>query len=120
MARPLVLRPAATELEWQIVKGETYDIHVPVLDEHGDPVDVSAYTAKAQVRHSERDAVLHEWADDTIECVGTEVVLHVRADETSAWQFTSANFSIETYAPVTSAPRVIAQGVIHALPEYTQ
>lgn len=118
--KPLVLRPAATPVEWQIVKGETYDIHVPVLDEQGDPVDVSAYTARAQVRHSERDPVLHEWADDTIECVGTEVVLHVRAEETSAWQFTSANFSIEIYAPVTSAPRVIAQGVIHALPEYTQ
>jgi hypothetical protein len=117
---PLLLRPAFTEIEWWIVKGETYDIHVPVLDEGNVPVELAGYTAKAQVRRTEREAVLHEWSGPTIECVGTEVVLHVLAAQTSAWPWEDAMVSIETYAPITGAPRVIAQGPIHALPEYTR
>lgn len=117
---PLPLRPAATDIEWWVIKGETYDIHLPVLDEDDEPVDVSAYTAKAQVRRSESDPVLHEWSGATIECVGTEVVLHVLGAETSAWRWTDALVSVETYAPLTAAARVIAQGRIHALPEITQ
>lgn len=116
----LILRPAATDIEWFIIKGETYDIHLPVLDEDDVAVDVTGYTAKAQVRRSEREDVLHEWSGATIECVGTEVVLHVLGTETSAWGWTDALVSVETYAPITGAARVIARGPIHALPEITR
>jgi hypothetical protein len=117
---PLQLKPAFTEIEWWIVKGETYDIHVPVLDDGDVPVDVTDYTAKAQVRRSEHEDVLHEWSGVKIECVDTDVVLHVLAADTSAWQWTDAMVSVEIYAPVTGLPHVIAQGPIHALPEYTR
>lgn len=117
---PLVLRPAATDIEWFVIKGDQFDIHVPVLDEDGVAVDVTGYTAKAQVRRSEREDVLYEWTGALIECTGTEVVLHVLAAETSAWAWTDALVAIETYAPITGAPRVIAQGPIHALPEITR
>jgi len=121
---PLQLRPAATDIEWWVIKGETYDIHVPVLDEEGDPVELTGYAAKAQVRRSEREPVLHEWstegADPNAEIDGAEVVLHVLGEQTSEWQWADALVSIETYAPITQLPRVIAQGRIHALPEITQ
>jgi hypothetical protein len=120
MPPPYELRPAATPIEWWIIKGETYDIRVPVLDDDEQPVDVTGWTAKAQVRRSEREPVLHEWTGSTIECVGTEVVLHVFAAQTSAWSWDNALVSVEIYAPITGAPRVIAQGPIHALPEITR
>lgn len=119
---PLLLRPAATEIDWEIIKGESFDIRLPVLDADGDPVDVDGWTAKAQVRHSEREPVLHEWSttEANIACVGTAVVLSVLAAQTSPWEWTSALVSVEIYEPVTSKPRVIAEGVIRALPEITR
>jgi hypothetical protein len=117
---PLLLRPAFTEIEWWIVKGETYDIRVPVLDGDDVLVDVTGWTAKAQVRRSENENVLHEWSGATIECVGSDVVLHVLAAQTSAWGWTDALVSVETYEPLTGKPHVIAQGPIHALPEITK
>lgn len=120
MAGPYLLKPAATDIEWWIIKGDQYDIRLPVLDEDDVPVELTGYTAKAQVRRSEREDVLYEWSGAKIECVGTEVVLHVLAADTSAWAWTDALVSVETYAPITSAPRVIAQGPIHALPEITR
>lgn len=119
---PLLLRPAATEIDWEIIKGETFDIRVPVLDADGVPVDVTGWTAKAQVRRSEAEPVLHEWAaaSANITCTGTHVVLAVLAAQTSLWEWTSARVSIEVYEPITSKPRVIAEGVIRALPETTK
>ena len=117
---PLLLRPAATEIDWEIIKGETFDIHVPVLDKDDALIDVDGWTAKAQVRRSEHEAVLHEWTGSTIECIGTDVVLHVLAAQTSLWTWASALVSIEVYEPITNKPRVIAQGVIRALPEITK
>lgn len=120
MPGPFLLRPAATDIEWWIIKGETYDIHIPVLDDDDQPVEVAGYTAKAQVRRSEHESVLHEWTGATIECTGTDVVLHVLAAQTSTWTWKDALVAIETYAPITGSPRVIAQGPIHALPEITR
>ena len=116
------LRPAATTIEWWIIKGDSFDIRVPALDEDNVAVDLTGYTAKAQVRRSERDPLLHEWSADAenLAIDGTDVVLHVLSAETSAWQWKDALVSVEVYAPITNAARVLAQGPIHALPEITQ
>jgi hypothetical protein len=123
---PLLLRPAYTEIEWWIVKGETYDIHVPVLDTNGVQLPAAAgWTAKAQVRRSEHENVLHEWstANSNIEVTTTGalvVVLKVIGAATSLWEWTDALTSVEAYEPTTAKPHVIAQGPIHALPEITK
>lgn len=124
MAGPYPLRPAATDIEWWIIKGETYDIHLPVLDEDGAAVDVSTYDVKAQVRRTEREAVLHEWSSTATSPNASSAVdgvtLNVLAAETSEWAWADALVSVEIYAPITGRPSVIAQGPIHALPEITQ
>lgn len=120
---PYLLRPAATDIEWWIIKGETYDIHLPVLDEDGVPVDVTGHTAVAQVRRSEHEPVLHEWSTElgtpNAEVDATGVTLHVLAEQTTAWDWANALVAVEIYAPITARPSVIAQGPIHALPEIT-
>lgn len=119
---PFVLRPAATEIAWEIIKGDQFDILVPVLDSDGVQVDITGWTAKAQVRRSERDPVLHEWSLDegNVDCSVDGVTLNVIGSQTSAWTFTNARISIEIYEPITNRPRVIAEGTIRALPETTK
>lgn len=119
---PLTLRPSATPIEWWIIKGDEFDIRVPALDSDNAAVDLTGYTAKAQVRRSEREPLLHEWsaAEENLTIDGTDVVLHMLADQTSAWQWDDALVSVEVYAPITGKVRVLAQGPIHALPQITQ
>lgn len=116
----LRLRPAATPIDWEIIKGETFDIHIPVLDATNQPVTVTGWTARAQVRRSEDDPVLHEWsaAASNITMAGTEVVLAVVGAATALWSWSDAQVSIEVYEP-GGKPHVIAQGPIRALPEIT-
>jgi hypothetical protein len=124
MAGPFLLRPAATDIEWWIIKGETYDIHIPVLDDDDTLVDLTGYTAKAQVRRTEHEPVLHEWTSTggtpNASTDATGVTLNVLAAQTSAWTWSDAQVSVEIYAPITGRPSVIAQGPIHALPEITR
>lgn len=121
---PFLLRPAATEIDWEIIKGDEFSILVPVLDSDGVQVDVTGYAAKAQVRHSEAEPVLHEWTTDgddpNASCSADGVTLNVVGEATSLWEWTKALISIEVYEPITSKPRVIAEGTIRALPETTQ
>lgn len=118
----LLLRPAATPIDWEIIKGESFTITVPVLDATNAPVTVDGWTAKAQVRRSEDEVVLHEWstAQSNITVSGTSVQLAVIATATAAWTWTTALVSVVVYEPSTLKPHIIASGVIAALPEITQ
>jgi hypothetical protein len=119
---PYLLRPAATEIDWEIIKGDQFDILVPVLDSDGVQVDITGWTAKAQVRRTEHEPVLHEWSLDegNIDCSADGVTLNIIGSQTSAWGWTTARISIEVYEPITLKPRVIAEGTIRALPETTK
>lgn len=120
---PLRLRPAATPIDWEIIKGETFNIDVDVLDKTDAPVTVTGWTVKAQVRRSENEPVLHEWstANGNVAVNTTSVTLKVIGSATSLWEWTDAQISIEVYEPgPANTPHVIAMGTIHALPEITQ
>lgn len=114
---PLVLRPAATDVDWEIICGETLDLHLPVLDASGQPVTVTGWTARAQIRRSRTDPLLHEWstARGNAACAGTEVVLQVIGSITAAWQWTDAQVQVQVTDP-GGKPHTIAQGPIHAAP----
>jgi len=118
-----LLRPAATAIDWEIIKGETFDIVVPVLGgaPPGTPITVDDWTAKAQVRRSEREPLLHEWSADhsNITVAGTAVTLAVVGSVTTAWTWTDAMVSVEVTEP-DGTEHVIAQGSIRALPEITR
>lgn len=122
MPPPYLLRPAATDIDWEVIKGDEFDIVVPVLDSDGVQVDVTGWTAKSQVRRSETEPVLHEWsvANSNIACSAAGVTLKVIGAATSLWTWKAARISIEVYEPITNRPRVIAEGVIRALPETTR
>lgn len=122
---PTVLRPAALDIEWFVIKGETYDITVPVLDAAGVQLPATAgYTAKAQVRRSENEPVLHEWSTAqsnlTVTTSGSlTVTLNVIAAATSLWTWTDAFVSLDVTTP-DGKTKTIAEGPIHALPNRTR
>lgn len=125
MTRPLLLRPAATPIEWEIIKGDTFRILVPVLDDADAPADLDGWSAKAQVRRAEREPLLHEWSSTaaptpTITVQPTSLLIHVDGAVTSAWTWTDALMSIEVREPSDGPTHTIAQGPIRALPEITQ
>ena len=122
MTRPVLLRPAATPIDWEIIKGDTCKILVPVLDDNDNPAELDGWSAKAQVRRSEREPLLHEWSSDasTITVQATSLLIHVDGATTSAWPWTDALMSIEVREPAGGPTHTIAQGPIRALPEITQ
>jgi hypothetical protein len=118
----LLLRPAATAIDWEIIKGESFTITVPVLDSSNAPVTVDGWSAKAQVRRSEDDAVLFEWSAtaSNITVSGTSVLLSVVGSATALWAWSAALVSVVVYEPSTAKPHVIASGTLAALPQITQ
>jgi hypothetical protein len=122
---PIVIRPAATLIEWELIKGADFDLVLEVLDKAEQAVDITGWTGKAQIRRSEDEPVLAEWntADGTAEVDGTELVLHVDGAITSAWEWTNAQIAVEVYEPPVGGrarAHPIAVGTIRARQEITQ
>lgn len=117
------LAPSATSVDWTIIKGaDAFSIYLPVLDADNNAVTVDGWTAKAQVRRSDADPLLHEWSttNGNLTLSGTQVRLIVDPVVTADWTFTDAQVSVVVYEPVTNSPHTIARGAIHALAEITQ
>lgn len=122
MTTPLKLRPAATAIDWEIIKGDTFDIVVPVYDENDQLTDLTGWTGKAQVRRSEDEPLLHEWSNtaSNLTCGPAGATLKVLAAETSLWEWTDALVSVEVYEPAPDGtPHVVAEGSIRARQEIT-
>lgn len=117
----VTLIPAATLIDWEIIKGcDSFTIVVPVLDATGASVNVAGWTVKAQVRRSTGEPLLHEWSttDGNASCSGTNVNLSVIASVTANWTFTDAQLSI-VVTDTQSTPHCIAYGRLRALPDIT-
>ncbi|MGL5910929.1 MAG: hypothetical protein ACRCZP_13055 [Phycicoccus sp.] len=122
MPPPLLLRPAATPIDWEIIKGETFSIEMPVLDANDTPVLVGGWSVRAQVRRSERDPVVHEWSTalGNAAASGTTVTLAVVGAVTTTWAWSDGLLSIEVTEPASGPTHVIALGRVRALPEITR
>jgi hypothetical protein len=116
-----VLRPAATAVDWSVLKGDSFDLVLAVLDASNVAVDVTGWTAKAQVRRSAADPLLYEWsaAEGNLTISGDEVTLNVIGADTAAWGWSAARISVEVTDP-DGKPSTIAYGTIRALDEITQ
>lgn len=116
-----VLRPAATIIDWSVLKGDSIDLVLSVLDRTDAPVIVDGWTAKAQVRRSPVEDVLYEWsaAQNNLEIGGDEVRLIVDGADTALWAWSVARISVEVTDPDGRA-HTIAYGTIRALDEITQ
>lgn len=115
------VEPAALKFDWEFLKGDTFDLVVPVLDATNFPVDVDGWSVRSQARRSDDDPLLYEWSTalGNAEVSGTDAVLHVDGLITRAWTWRDALFSVEVVEP-DDTPHVIAYGALHALSNPTQ
>jgi hypothetical protein len=97
-----------------IEQGTTSQYAWPVLDDDGDPVTLTGYTATAQVRRSVDSAdVLHEWSttDDTILLQSNNVILVTPPATSLDWTWTKGVYDILITAPDGAVSRV-GHGVV--------
>lgn len=115
---PLILAPAATDIDWEILTGcDTFTIHVPVLDANDSAVVVTGWAARAEVKRGPGDPVLFTWstAAGNASCAGSEVVLNVVSTVTALWAWTDAQVAV-IVTDLGGADHCIARGRIRATP----
>lgn len=116
---PAVVRiPAtATRIEWELIKGSTTDLVVPVLDALNQLVDVTGWSATAQAWRSADDPVLYGWSAGAanIATGAAGVTLSVSGAVSRLWTWSDAHISVIATGP-DAKPHVIAYGTVHALP----
>jgi len=103
-----------------INQGETWAITFPVIDGNNQPLTVTGWTARAQVRRATDEPVLYEWSATfgNIIVSGTTVILQVAAAVSSAWTWTNGHYDLELVDPSLHVYR-IAQGAVRVSQETT-
>jgi hypothetical protein len=106
----------ATSVDWPFIKGDSFTLHVPVLDSTNFAIDLTGWSGIAQIRHSSADPVLHEWsaAAQNLQASGTELLLTVDGTVTAEWSWERAAVSVVALES-DGTPHVIAIGTAHAI-----
>lgn len=107
----------ATRVEWELIKGDTSDLVVPVLDALGQLVDITGWSALAQAWRSPDDPIRYEWSTGAgnISASSAGVTLSVDGAVSRLWTWSNAHISVEV-TDLAGKPHVIAYGTVHALP----
>lgn len=78
-----------------ILQGSTWEMHWPIIDDTGAPADLTGWAARAQVRLTRAATdVLYQF-DATVS--GSDIVLRVEADTSSAWTWSFGVYDLEIY-----------------------
>jgi len=114
----------AASVDLTIEQGSDWALTFPVLDSEDEPVDVSAWSARAQVRARAEDAtILHDWTSTSptggIKLGLQGITLSVTAAQSSAWTWRRGVWDLELVDPDGVVTR-IAKGRVHVDPEVTR
>lgn len=103
----------------KIQRGADWSVYWPVFNPDGSPMDISTWSAVAQIRawYGAAD-LLFSWPDDAdVECTSAgRVVLHVGAAQSTSWTFDRGVFGVELIAP-SGDRTLLAQGPVLVTPE---
>lgn len=105
-----------------IQQGTTQGFLWPIVDTSGNPVDVTGWTARSQVRAiPTAETVLHEWssAEGNVELGPTGVILHVSPAASLAWTWTRGVYNV-LLTDTTGNVYEIAQGTVTVDPSITR
>lgn len=105
----------------KINQGETWEMTFPVVDSANVPVDVTGWSARAQVRHGSLEPVLYEWSagNSNLTLSGSTVTLKVTATVSSSWSFTEGSYDLELTDTLGRVYR-IAEGSVKIKQEITR
>lgn len=105
-----------------IIQGSTWGISWPVVDDDDQPLDLTGWSVRAQVRpRTDSGTVLWEWstAANSASVSGAAVTLRLTAAQSSAFTFSRAVYDIELTDGDGNVYRV-AQGHVEVSPEVTR
>lgn len=105
-----------------IPQGTTWGVSWPVVDQSGNPVDLTGWSARSQVRpYVESEQVLHEFssAAGDIELSAAHVTLRVSPTESSSWAWRNGVYDVELTSPDQTVYRV-AEGRVTVSSEVTR
>lgn len=119
---------ATTRTDIDVQLGDTFALSFPILDSSTPPltIDVTGWTAHAQVRHTAGDGLLYEWHTTPITGQGIATVspagvtLAFDGTVTAAWTWRrDAAFDLFVYEPTTAVPHCVAAGRFRVIPSIT-
>lgn len=110
----------------EIPQGSTWALAIPLRDAEGEPLNLTGWSARAQVRANKwfRDLpVLHEWRTTGVSPNATlsnsELVLTVTPAVSSAWAWYSGHYDVELTDPTGRIARILSTDEVTVLPEVT-
>jgi hypothetical protein len=104
-----------------INQGETWEMTFPVVDTDNEPVNITGWSARAQVRHGPLEPILYEWSagNSNLTLNQNSVTLSVSATASSNWAFTEGTYDLELTDTLGKVYR-IAQGRVKVSEEITR
>jgi hypothetical protein len=105
-----------------IPQGATWNFAWPIVTPEGEPVDLTGWSARAQVRPFIISTdVLHEWSSevDTILFQENRLVLACTPSISSAWEWTEGVYDVEA-TDTDGAVWRVAEGKVYVRPEVTR
>lgn len=103
-----------------IPQGVTWGLSWPIT-ESGQPLDISTWTVRSQVRSTDRASVLHEWSTilGNATTAGNAVTLLLTPAASSAWLWDVGVYDVELTDPDGNVYQ-IADGVMYVSAEVTR
>lgn len=108
-----------------IPAGTTWAWAFPITDPDGQPIDVTGWSARAQVRASlwlPEESALHEWNTEGVDANATledsQLILTVDPDTSSAWTWWAGVYDIELTDDTGRVAR-LDQDEVFVTPEVT-
>lgn len=102
----------------RIEQGSDYQVTVPVLGDGDQPLDVTGWTVRGQIRCTLDSAVEHDLASG-LEVTGSNVTLSIPAEISSAWAWRQGVYDVELVDPDGNPTRLLT-GHVLVSPEVTR
>jgi hypothetical protein len=103
-----------------IQQGDDRPLVWQLADAQGAPVNLSGYSARAQVRaRSSSTTVMHEWSTTAGSIVLTESTVTLKVNESETWTWRHGVYDLHLTDPL-GATQVIARGGITLTPAITR
>ena len=120
------LPTATSRADFDVQAGDTSTIGFPIVDSTGAAIDVTGWTAHAQLRFAPNAALLYEWHTSPTGTQGqlttssSGVALALDGPTTAAWAWKrDSHFDLLIYEP-SGTPHVVAAGRVRVIPAITQ
>lgn len=112
----------AQRYDFEIEQGASFALTWPVL-QNGEPMDLTGYTVRSQVRKAAGDAaLLHEFsnAEGNAAADSRGITISVAPAESSAWTWKHGVYDVELVSPNATTVVRVAEGRITVSPEVTR